>query len=289
MDIRYFDEVARLTGVLGLKVTRKGEELVHATWDEEVRRNVYSASKSFVACAVGLAQSEGLLSIDEPLTEAFADSLPTDVCENLKKAKVRDLLTMCLGQEKAELMGPYRPLYEEDDWVKLALSIPFVHEPGSTFVYSNAGPYLAGCSCRRRAGCDLVEYLTPRLFAPLNIKPPDLGSRSLGQYVRLERPHAHPFRAAPPRACFMLQQGEVGGESSSSTRAGSGNAPARSRRPRTAISSGWGREHSFRADGKNGQLSIVFPEKEAVITVVSESRHTPLIFRAIYDTLWPQL
>ena len=106
MDIRYFDEVARLTGVLGLKVTRKGEELVHATWDEEVRRNVYSASKSFVACAVGLAQSEGLLSIDEPLTEAFADSLPTDVCENLKKAKVRDLLTMCLGQEKAELMGP---------------------------------------------------------------------------------------------------------------------------------------------------------------------------------------
>ena len=68
MDIRYFDEVARLTGVLGLKVTRKGEELVHATWDEEVRRNVYSASKSFVACAVGLAHSEGLLSIDEPLT-----------------------------------------------------------------------------------------------------------------------------------------------------------------------------------------------------------------------------
>ena len=50
-----------------------------------------------------------------------------------------------------------------------------------------------------------------------------------------------------------------------------------------------GEKNSFRADGKNGQLSIVFPEKEAVITVVSESRHVPLIFRAIYDTLWPQL
>ena len=52
-------------------------------------------------------------------------------------------------------MGPYRPLYEEDDWVKLALSIPFVHEPGSTFVYSNAGPYLAGCSCRNARGAIL--------------------------------------------------------------------------------------------------------------------------------------
>ena len=180
MDIKYFDEVARLTGVLGLKVSQGGKELIHTTWDEEVRRNVYSASKSFVACAVGLAQSEGLLSIDEPLTEAFAESLPPECSENLKKAKVRDLLTMCLGQEKAELMGPYRPLYEEDDWVKLVLSIPFVHGPGSTFVYSNAGPYLAGMLVQKRAGCDLVEYLTPRLFAPLNIKRPTWEADPLG-------------------------------------------------------------------------------------------------------------
>ena len=64
-------------------------------------------------------------------------------------------------------------------------------------------------------------------------------------------------------------------------------------RPQSAAPYGYffwmGEKHSFRADGKNGQLSIVFPEKEAVITVVSESRHVPLIFRAIYDTLWPQL
>ena len=287
MDIRYFDEVARLTGVLGLKVTRKGEELVHATWDEEVRRNVYSASKSFVACAVGLAQSEGLLSIDEPLTEAFADSLPTDVSENLKKAKVRDLLTMCLGQEKAELMGPYRPLYEEDDWVKLALSIPFVHEPGSTFVYSNAGPYLAGMLVQRRAGCDLVEYLTPRLFAPLNIKRPTwevdpLGNTFGSSGLMLTLSELHRF------GLLMLQQGEWEGKQLIDE-----GWIKECTRPQSAAPYGYffwmGEKNSFRADGKNGQLSIVFPEKEAVITVVSESRHVPLIFRAIYDTLWPQL
>ena len=87
MDIKYFDEVARLTGVLGLKVSQGGKELIHATWDEEVRRNVYSASKSFVACAVGLAQSEGLLSIDEPLCDAFSDSLPPAVSDNLRKRR----------------------------------------------------------------------------------------------------------------------------------------------------------------------------------------------------------
>lgn len=287
MDLKYFDEVARLTGVLGLRVTQGGEELAHKTWDEEVRRNVYSGSKSFVACAVGMAQSEGLLSIDEPLTEAFAESLPAVVSDNLKKAKVRDLLTMCLGQEKAELMGPYRPLYEEDDWVKLALSIPFVYEPGKKFVYSNAGPYLAGMLVQRRAGCDLVEYLTPRLFAPLKIKRPTwevdpLGNTFGSSGLMLTLSEYHRF------GLLLLNKGRWEGRQLIDE-----NWLRACTRPQSAAPYGYffwmGEKGSFRADGKNGQLSIVFPEKEAVVTVVSESRHVPLIFRAIYDSIYPQL
>lgn len=287
MDLKYFDEVARLTGVLGLRVTQGGEELAHKTWDEEVRRNVYSGSKSFVACAVGMAQSEGLLSIDEPLTEAFAESLPAVVSDNLKKAKVRDLLTMCLGQEKAELMGPYRPLYEEDDWVKLALSIPFVYEPGKKFVYSNAGPYLAGMLVQRRAGCDLVEYLTPRLFAPLKIKRPTwevdpLGNTFGSSGLMLTLPEYHRF------GLLLLNKGRWEGRQLIDE-----NWLRACTRPQSAAPYGYffwmGEKGSFRADGKNGQLSIVFPEREAVVTVVSESRHVPLIFRAIYDSIYPQL
>lgn len=45
------------------------------------------------------------MSLKEPLTEAFAEDLPETVSENLRKATVRDLLTMCLGQEQASLMG----------------------------------------------------------------------------------------------------------------------------------------------------------------------------------------
>ena len=32
---------------------------------------------------------------------------------------------MCLGQEKGNLMGEQRPLYKEDDWVKMSLAVPF--------------------------------------------------------------------------------------------------------------------------------------------------------------------
>ena len=287
MDISYFEEVAKLTGVFGVKVTRKEEELAYKMWDEESRRNVYSVSKSFTACAVGFAVSEGLLSLEEPLTEAFADSMPPVVGENLKRARVRDLLTMCLGQERAKLMAPERPLYEEDDWVRLSFTFPFVYAPGEKFVYSNVGPYLAGMLVQRRAGTDLVEYLTPRLFAPLAIKRPTWETDPLGNTfgssgLMLTLSELHRF------GLFCLQKGKWEGKQLIDPA-----WLAACTRPQSAAPYGYcfwmGEKNSYRADGKNGQLCIVFPEKEAVVTLVSESRHVPLIFRAVYDTIYPQL
>ena len=173
MNLEGFKEKAGALGVLGVVVTQDGEETAKYLWDEECRRNVYSASKSFTSCAVGFAVQEGLISLDEKLVDAFADDLPEEVSENLAKATVKDLLTMCLGQEKGGLMGGQRPQYKEEDWVKMSLAIPFVYEPGTHFVYNNVGPYLAGILVQRRSGCrDLVDYLMPRLFRPLGIRRP---------------------------------------------------------------------------------------------------------------------
>ena len=116
MDISDFIGAAKTFHVLGIKVTKDG--------DPECRRNIYSATKSFTSCAVGFAVQEGLLSLDEKLTDAFPEDLPDVIDDNLEMATVRDLLTMCLGQEQGSLMGEQRPLYQEDDWVKMSLAIP---------------------------------------------------------------------------------------------------------------------------------------------------------------------
>ena len=52
--------------------------------------------------------------------------MPKEVDENLKKATVRDLLTMCLGQKEGSLMENSALLYAEDDWVKLSPSLPTI-------------------------------------------------------------------------------------------------------------------------------------------------------------------
>ena len=112
--------------------------------------------------------------------DVFPAELPASVGPNLEMATVRDLLTMCLGQESPGLLGSQRPLYDDDNWVRMTLAVPFSHVPGSQFQYNNVGPYLAGVLVQRRCGCDLVSYLTPRLFSHLGIKRPMWETDALG-------------------------------------------------------------------------------------------------------------
>lgn len=211
MNISEFIKIAEELNVLGIKITK--DDTLIAEWysEAECRRNIYSAAKSFTSCAVGFAVQEGLISLDEKLTEAFSEDLPDLIDENLKIATVRDLLTMCLGQEQGNLMGAQRPLYKEDDWVKMCLAIPFKYKPGTHFVYNNVGPYLAGILVQRRSGCDLVSYLTPRLFSHLGIKRPMWETDPLGNSfgaggLFLTLSELHKF------GLFYLNKGRWGGK-----------------------------------------------------------------------------
>lgn len=287
MELESFERRALPLGVLGLKVSQNDTIRAYQLWDDECRRNVYSASKSFTSTAVGIAAREGLLSLDESLTEVFAQELPEAVNENLRKARVRDLLTMCLGQEQGNLMGGQRPFYEEDDWVKLSLAFPFVYEPGTHFVYNNVGPYLAGVLVQRRAGCDLVSYLQPRLFTPLGIKRPTWESDPLGYtfgagglFLNLSELHK--------LGLLYLHGGEWNGrqlvprewvDACSRPQSDSGYSYLF-----------WmGRNGTYRADGKYCQWCIIAPEKQAVITVTAECRRADELKSAVFEELWPQL
>lgn len=285
-----FIQAAAPLRALGVVVSQNGREAARHTWEGACRRNVYSASKSFTSAAVGIAVREGLLSLDERLTDAFPRELPETVPENLERATVRDLLTMCLGQPKAFLMGEDRPYYPERDWVKLALAQPFTYEPGTRFVYNNVGPYLAGVLVQRRAGCDLVHYLMPRLFDPLGIQLPTWETDPLGNTfgaggLFLTMDELHRFGQ------LYLQNGRWNGRQlvpeswvAESTKKQADNG-----------SHGygylfWGGEHgSFRADGKYGQFSILMRDKNAVVTVVAESREAGKLLEAVFEHIYCRL
>ena len=76
MDISDFVEAAEKLNVLGIKITKNDELIAEWHSEEECRRNIYSATKSFTSCAVGFAVQEGLISLDEKLIDAFSEDLP---------------------------------------------------------------------------------------------------------------------------------------------------------------------------------------------------------------------
>ena len=293
MNLEGFKEKAGALGVLGVVVTQDGEETAKYLWDEECRRNVYSASKSFTSCAEGFAVQEGLISLDEKLVDAFADDLPEEVSENLAKATVKDLLTMCLGQEKGGLMGGQRPQYKEEDWVKMSLAIPFVYEPGTHFVYNNVGPYLAGILVQRRSGCrDLVDYLMPRLFRSLGIRRPTwecdpmgLSFGAGGLFLTLSELHK--------LGLLYLQKGCWNGRQLLPEEWIMESTKKQVENNLDSYGYGYlfwgGPEGTFRADGKYCQLSIICREKNAVISLVSECRDSDALTKAIFEEIYPQL
>lgn len=270
MDWIEFDAAAQELRVLNLIFWKDGREW-RRDYDGEIRRNVYSASKSFTSAAVGIARREGLLSLEEKLTDAFPGDLPEAPCAHLRQARVRDLLTMCLGMEKPLLMGEERPFLAERDWVKYCLAQPFSHAPGTEFLYSNAGPYLAGVLVQRRAGCTLADYLRPRLFQPLGIENPLWETDPMGLT----------FGAGGLFLCtsellkfglLLLQNGSWGGRQLIPR---DYLAEATGKRVENGAEGYgylfWrGKHHSYRADGKYGQYALVVPEENAVLAVSAE-------------------
>jgi len=166
------DNIFREYGVLHMMIHQNGEQIMKTNWDSEIRRNIYSAAKSFTSVAVGIALQEGLLTLDEKLSEVFAKDLPENPSPYQKMGNIRDLLTMGIGQKDPLLMAEQRAQTKEKNWVRWTLAQPFSDRPGTKFRYSNVGPYLAGIIVQRRAGCNLVDYLMPRVFEPLDILRP---------------------------------------------------------------------------------------------------------------------
>lgn len=292
VNLTNFIQRATPLRVLALLITKQGEEVGRYLWEPICIRNLYSASKSFTSCAVGIALKEGLLSLDERLIDAFPKDIPQKTDENLEKATVRDLLTMCLGQEYGILMGAQRPYIKEDDWAKLVLSRPFPYAPGTHFVYNNGGPYLAGLLVQRRCGCDLVNYLMPRLFTPLDIKRPSwecdpFGNTFGGGGLSLSIEDFHKF------GLLYLNDGVWNGRQIVPKEWVLESTKKQVENDRDPFGYGylfWGGDHgSFRADGKYCQYSIILRDKNAVITLVSECRDSAALKTCIFEELYPQL
>lgn len=131
-------------------------------------RNIYSHTKSYMVTAAAMAIGDGLLSLDTRLTDLFPEDVPEDADPRLFTITLRNLLTMASGFGKPYLMGEGRRKGEGfPDYMKYMLSRPILKDPGSFFDYSTADSILAGRMIEKVTGKQLESYLYERLFTKL--------------------------------------------------------------------------------------------------------------------------
>ena len=135
---------------------------------------LYSLSKSFTSTAIGLAQAEGKLSIDDPVLKFFPDEAPASPSANLKAMRVRDLLRMVTGnQTEAALFGAVDSSMRSATWVKRFFAHPVPFKPGTHFLYNSPATYMLSAIVQKATGQTVNDYLTPRLYEPLGITKPN--------------------------------------------------------------------------------------------------------------------
>ncbi len=141
--------------------------------EKETPRLLYSLSKSFTSTAVGMARSEGKLTLDDLVLSYFPDETPENPSQNLKKLKIKDLLCMASGHV-------IDPLFHDDtatgdrfeNAVRIFFETPLEHEPGTWFLYNNGCTYLLSIIVQKATGMTVRDYLMPRLFTPIGIDKP---------------------------------------------------------------------------------------------------------------------
>lgn len=251
---------------------------------------LFSLSKSFTSTGIGLAVTEGRLTVDDPVISFFPDDLPAEVSPNLAKMRVRHLLTMTTGHAK----DTTERIRQSENWVRAFLALPVEDEPGTNFVYNSGASYMLSAIVQKVSGMKLIDYLRPRLFDPLGIENPTWetspqGINSGGWGLKIKTEDIARFGQ------MYLQKGQWRGRQilpeAWVKEATSFQVPNQANQTNPDWQQGYGyqfwrcRHNAYRGDGAFGQYCIVMPDQDAVLAITSGVAD----MQQVLDLVWKHL
>lgn len=267
-----------------------------APYSPNIKHMMMSASKTFSGTAIGIACHEGILSLEDRLVDLLPQYIPDPCPENLKKIKVRDLMTMSSGSD--------HEVPVDESWPKNYFEqTTFAYEPGTSFLYNNAPATLLAKILFEKTGQSLPEFLKERLFEKIGIDPdnilwftaPDGTSFAPGglhctteDLLRLMR--------------LYLNHGKWDGEEilseqfvdfATSPQVDSSNIFGYAKLDRFSDNVfGYGgmmwishEDLGYRAEGAFGQFGIVVPKLDLIIAITQSSTESP-VSQTTLDQVW---
>lgn len=153
-------------------------ECYYAPFHKDFLHRMYSVSKSFVAVAVGLAVTEGILGMDEVIVEDFPEFRNENVDAWHGECTVRDMLRMSSNIGNGmQWWGKFQSR------VEAYYSLKTSKVPGTVFFYDSIGSFLLGCMIEKRTGKPFLEYLKEKVLLDIGFSKESFTLREPGGFT----------------------------------------------------------------------------------------------------------
>lgn len=280
-------------------IARNAKVVAEGWWSpfkSEYKHTLYSLSKSFTSTAIGLLSDDGKLNIEDKVLSFFPDDAPAEISDDLASMNIKHLLTMNSGHE----VGTMPKMFDAEDgnYVKAFLAQPLSYTPGTHFLYNTGASYMLSAIVNKVAKQDTFDFLSERLFKPLNIvdadwqrDPKGISVGGYGLRVKTED--------IAKLGQLYIQKGKWNGKQllSEAWIAEATAKQTESNDGDSDWSQGYGYQFwrckpalgFYRGDGAFGQYCIVIPQKNTVIAINSESSDMQQSMDLVWEHILPAL
>jgi CubicO group peptidase (beta-lactamase class C family) len=168
----------RYPRVDALVVIRHGKlvaEGYYGGYGRETLHDLRSTGKSFTSALTGIAVEQGLLQVDQPISQLIPRFEEYRHMDDRKRAiTVRHLLNMSAGLDCNDWdpgsPGNEERMYGKSDWVRFILDLPATRDPGLISSYCTGGVVVLGHIISQRSGMELDQFAETYLFTQLGIR-----------------------------------------------------------------------------------------------------------------------
>ncbi|MBQ8005312.1 MAG: serine hydrolase [Clostridia bacterium] len=148
-------------------VIAKGRNIIaeayYKPFDKDFLHRIYSVTKSFMAVSVGLAQDEGLLSLDDKMVQYFPEYENENWNDNFREMTIRDMLTMSTTRLNecywftADIENREEAFFKQNNG----------RIPGTIFSYDSQGSFMLGTIVEKVTGKPFLDYMKEKFLTKI--------------------------------------------------------------------------------------------------------------------------